>query len=419
MLIGCIADDFTGASDLGNMLALAGMSTTLCIGVPPKDARIETDAAVVALKTRSVPAAEAVKTSLEALDWMRACDVAQVYFKYCSTFDSTPEGNIGPVLDALAEALNAPRAVVVPSFPGAGRRVFMGHLFVQDQLLNRSGMEDHPLTPMTESDIRRWLALQTKEGVGHVDASAVRAGAQAVRAALEAETAAGRRYVVVDTMDDDDLRSIGAAVAGDVLVSGGSGLGLGLPANFDEGQAATPKPWRGKTGRAVAFAGSCSRATQAQVSKHGESQPLLRLDPFAVAEGSQSAETAAQWVQEQPADAVPMVSSTMSSEKLAEIQSALGRERSAEMLESLFGELAAKLVDAGYERVIVGGGETSGAVVSALDVAQAEIGPQIAPGVPALAPKDAPFVCTLKSGNFGDEEFFMKAASVLAGGAAS
>lgn len=409
MKLGCIADDFTGASDLGNMLARAGMPTTLCIGVPQDGRAPGTDAAVVALKTRSLPAAEAVAKSLAAVDWLREQGCTQICFKYCSTFDSTPQGNIGPVLDALAERLDARRAVVVPAFPGTGRRVFMGHLFVNDTLLNRSGMEDHPLTPMTEPDIRAWLGLQTSARVGHVGAGTVRAGAAPIRAALDAAEAGGVRYVVVDA----DLEAIGAAVADDVLVSGGSGLGLGLPANFGA-QAGNGLPRCGRSGRAVALAGSCSRTTQAQVARHAEHAPVLHLDPMAVAEGRQTPADVAEWVLSQPADSVPLVSSTMPAEDLAAVQKRLGRDTSAAVLETFFGALAADLVARGVARLIVGGGETSGAVVSALAIGSARVGPQIAPGVPALAPEDAAFVCTLKSGNFGGPDFFGDAARVLA-----
>lgn len=415
MLIGCIADDFTGASDLGNMLVRAGMSTTLCVGVPEAGAAVGSDAAVIALKSRSVPSAEAVSASLSALNWLRDQGCQHVYFKYCSTFDSTPEGNIGPVLDALSDALGAPRAVVVPAFPGTGRRVFMGHLFVNDQLLNRSGMENHPLTPMTEPDIRAWLALQTGRGVGHVDAATVRAGRAAIQKALDAEELAGKRYIVIDTTDDADLREIGAAVAHDLLVSGGSGLGLGLPANFIKRAEADGAPWRGCDGRAVALVGSCSRATLGQVERHEQAHPVFHLDPRAVAEGRQTVADVHEWCVSQGTESVPLVTSTMSGPDLAAIQDELGREQSAELLEHLFGELAQRLLSSGYERLIVGGGETSGAVVAALGIQLARIGPQIAPGVPALDPENAPFVCALKSGNFGDEDFFATAAHVLAG----
>jgi uncharacterized protein YgbK (DUF1537 family) len=415
MLIGCIADDFTGASDIGNMLARAGMSTTLCIGVPDPGERPSTDAVVLALKTRSLSADKAVAASRSALDWLVAQDCRQVYFKYCSTFDSTPRGNIGPVLDALSEALGVARVVVVPAFPGTGRRVFMGHLFVNDQLLSRSGMEHHPLTPMTEPDLRRWLALQTRAAIGHVDAATVRAGRDAIGAALADCVAAGQRYVVVDTTDDTDLHEIGAAVAQDRLVSGGSGLALGLPANFAGMTRATSQTWQGRDGRAVALSGSCSLATQAQVTRHAAVHPTLQLDPRALLDGSQTVAGVADWVMAQDAAAVPLVSSTMPHDALAAVQQALGRDQSAAVIEQAFGDIAVTVVGRGIARLIVGGGETSGAVVGALGIRQARIGPEIAPGVPALKPHGADFVCTLKSGNFGDERFFETAARVLAG----
>jgi uncharacterized protein YgbK (DUF1537 family) len=414
MRLGAIADDFTGASDLGNMLARAGMSTTLCFEVP-NGAPPDTDAAVVALKTRSIPAADAVAMSLGALDWLRTRGCDQFYFKYCSTFDSTPEGNIGPVLAALAEALRAPRAVVVPAFPETGRRVFMGHLFVNDQLLSRSGMEQHPLNPMTESDLRFWLGMQTDLPVAHVDLRVLRAGPDAIRAELDRVQGDRTTLVVMDTVDDDDLRAIGRAVADDILVSGGSGLGLGLPLNFEGIDPAEATTWTGRSGRAVALAGSCSSATRAQVAAHAETLPVLRLDPIAIAEGRQTSGDAVDWVLAQDTDSVPLVTSTMAPQDLAKVQSALGRDESARVVERFFGELARSLVAQGFERIVTGGGETSGAIVSALSLRQCRIGPQIAPGVPALAPDGEGFVCTLKSGNFGDADFFSHAAAVLGG----
>ncbi|PKP84864.1 MAG: hypothetical protein CVT80_05785 [Alphaproteobacteria bacterium HGW-Alphaproteobacteria-2] len=415
MRIGAIADDFTGASDLGNMLARGGMNARLCIGVPDGPSP-EADAVVIALKTRSIPATDAVAQALAVLDWLRVQGCGQVYFKYCSTFDSTPDGNIGPVLDALAEALGAPRAVVVPAFPATGRRLMMGHLFVGDQLLNRSGMEHHPLNPMTEPDIRRWLALQTRFRVGHVDIATVHRGAGAIRDALDRLTVEGARHIVVDTIDDDDLRSIGAAVAGDVLVSGGSGLALGLTGSIAGPAGGANAEWGGNSGRAAALVGSCSAATRAQVARHARTEPVLHLDPLAVAGGSQTAEDAAGWVLSQGAGRVPLVASTMEPGALAAVQNRLGREASAVLLEIFFGDLARLAVAGGIGRLIVAGGETSGAVVSALGLRSLSIGPEIAPGVPALAPDGADFVCTLKSGNFGDEAFFVTAARVLAGG---
>jgi uncharacterized protein YgbK (DUF1537 family) len=414
MRLGAIADDFTGASDLGNMLARAGMSTTLCFGTPD-EAASGTEAVVVALKTRSIPADDAVSQSLDALNWLRSQRCDQVYFKYCSTFDSTPAGNIGPVLEALARALGAPRAVVVPSFPEAGRRVFMGHLFVNDQLLSRSGMEHHPLTPMTEPDLRIWLGKQTDLPVAHVDVRVLRQGHDAIRAQLDAlqRDAESPVLVVMDTVDEDDLRAIGRAVAKDVLVSGGSGLGLGLPENFDGLDPALATAWTARGGRAVALAGSCSAMTRRQVAAHEEGHPVLRLDPIAIAEGRHTPRDAADWVIAQDPASVPLVSSAMAPDDLARVQSLLGREESASLIEGFFGDVARSLVAQGFERIVTGGGETSGAIVSALGLRKCRIGPQIAPGVPALAPEGEDFVCTLKSGNFGDAGFFAHAANVL------
>ncbi|WP_323054654.1 3-oxo-tetronate kinase [Roseibium salinum] len=232
MLLGCIGDDFTGSSDLANTLAKANMSTVQYVGVPNRSAAPHVEAGVVALKSRSIPPAEAVAQSLAALDWLRAQGCRQFLFKYCSTFDSTPEGNIGPVAEALAEALGAREVLVCPAFPTAGRTIYQGHLFVHDKLLNESGMEHHPLTPMTDPDLRRWLGLQTTGPVGHVPARVVRAGPDAIRARMRSEDAAGRRLLVADAVDDADLVALGRAADGLALVTGGSGIAMGLPENF-------------------------------------------------------------------------------------------------------------------------------------------------------------------------------------------
>lgn len=247
MKLGCIGDDFTGSSDLANTLAKEGMRTTQYTGVPADNADPSVDAGVVALKSRSIDPAVAVAKSLEALDWLRAQGCTQFFFKYCSTFDSTPEGNIGPVADALADALDAHQVIVCPAFPGTGRSVYQGHLFVNDVLLSESGMQNHPLTPMTDPDLRRWLAPQTRYHVGHVAAASVFAGAETIRGALQAEHEAGKRHIVVDAIRDEDLRAIGAAARDLPLITGGSGVALGLPANF--GCVAGAVPWTGQGGR--------------------------------------------------------------------------------------------------------------------------------------------------------------------------
>jgi uncharacterized protein YgbK (DUF1537 family) len=415
MLLGAIADDFTGASDLANTLTKEGMATTQFIGVPGSPAPADCEAGVVALKTRSIRPADAVAQSLKALEWLQAQGCRQFLFKYCSTFDSTPEGNIGPVAEALLDALGAEIAVVCPVFPATGRRLFMGHLFVGDRLLSESGMEKHPLNPMTDPDIRRWLRLQVKGDVGHVDAETVRAGPAAIGQAFARETAAARRLVVVDAISDDDLRAIGTAAAGHRLITGGSGIALGLPDNFrrqgllsGKGDAVPAVP-----GRGVVLSGSCSIASRRQVAAYLEGHPGLAVDPSDLASGRIDAAEALRWIAAQ-GDAEPIVYSTAEPEAVAAAQKAYGREAIAGRIEGFFGDLAKGLAESGYRRVVVGGGETSGAVVAALGIDRLQVGPEIDPGVPVLVTdRGGPFGMALKSGNFGAPDFFAKALARL------
>ncbi len=246
MLLGCIGDDFTGSSDLANTLAKGGMRTVQFTGVPDAPAGADIQAGVVALKSRSIDPADAVQQSLAALDWLQRQGCQQIFFKYCSTFDSTPQGNIGPVADALADALGAHKVIVCPAFPGTGRSIFQGHLFVKDQLLNESGMQNHPLTPMIDADIRRWLATQTKYSVGHVPVEQVFAGSKLIAQGLEDQYRAGHRHIVVDAIRDADLIEIGKAAKGLPLVTGGSGVALGLPGNFGCTPSQVPWVWSGR-----------------------------------------------------------------------------------------------------------------------------------------------------------------------------
>ena len=408
--LGCIGDDFTGSSDLANSLAKEGMRVTQYTGVPSSDADPSVEAGVVALKSRSIDPAEAVAKSLDALEWLRAQGCTQFFFKYCSTFDSTPEGNIGPVADALAEALGAHQVIVCPAFPGTGRSVYQGHLFVNDVLLSESGMQNHPLTPMTDPALRRWLARQTRPDVGHVPALAVFDGPDAIRAALAAEHDAGKRHIVVDAIRDADLRAIGAAASDMPLITGGSGVALGLPANF--GCVAGAVPWAGQGGRAVALSGSCSIATRAQVAYHAARHPAREVAAADVIEGRLTAQAATEWALAQ--DGVPLLYSSADPQVVKQVQDQYGRDASASALEGFFADVACALRDGGATRIITAGGETSGAVVEGLALDTLEIGPEIDPGVPALR-AGSDLVVALKSGNFGAEDFFEKADKVLAG----
>ena len=415
MLLGCIADDFTGASDLANTLAKNGMATVQFVGVPQGEAPA-CEAGVVAMKTRSIAAQDAIRQSLEALRWLQGQGCTQFLFKYCSTFDSTPAGNIGPVAEALLDALGAPVAVVCPVFPETGRTLYQGHLFVKDRLLSESGMEKHPLNPMTDPDIRRWLRLQTKGDIGLVSYDIVRRGAGDIGAALDREASAGRRLAVVDAVTNDDLRAIGAAIAGHKLVTGGSGIAVGLPENFRRagklghaGQAFT-----GIDGPAVVLSGSCSTASQGQLAHHLKSHPGFAIEPEAVLSGQTTVAEARAFVRAHRADA-PAIYSTADPARVAEAQQRFGRERVAEAIESFFGQLVRELVADGVTRVAVGGGETSGAIVTALGLDHFAIGPEIDPGVPALASRGSgqDIRLALKSGNFGAVDFYEKALGVL------
>lgn len=409
MLLGAIADDFTGASDLANTLAKGGMSTVQFSGVG--HAVPDCEAGVVALKTRSIPAADAVSQSLAAARWLLDQGCEQLIFKYCSTFDSTPQGNIGPVAEALLDLVGAETAIVCPAFPGAGRRIFMGHLFVGDRLLSETGMRHHPLTPMTDPDIRRWLSRQTSRSVGGIALDTIRSGVGATRAAFAAEAGAGHRLIVTDAVADEDLLTIGTAAADHKLITGGSGIAQGLPQNFRaKGKlSATPLQLPAVTGPGIVLCGSCSAASQQQVAHHAASHPSYAIDPAALMRGELTVGDVARWIGEQGVQ-TPIVYSTAAADTVSDAQARFGREAVAAKIEAFFADLARHLADTGTRRIVVGGGETSGAVVEALGLSSLQVGREIDPGVPVLVgERNGPLGLALKSGNFGAQDFFEKA----------
>lgn len=413
MILGCIGDDFTGSSDLGNTLAKGGMRSVQYVGVPSGDAAPDVEAGIVALKSRSIPAAEAVAASLRALDWLRRQGCRQFLFKICSTFDSTPEGNIGPVAEALADALGAEVVPICPAFPATGRSVYQGHLFVGDRLLSESGMEAHPLTPMTDPDLRRWLARQNGGEVGHVPLGVVAEGPDALRARLDAEGADGRRLVVVDAVRDADLVALGRAAGGLPLLVGGSGIALGLPDVFREAGllGRVSGAWTGQDGPAAILSGSCSTVTRAQVARHAQDNPAREVTADAAMAGEVDAGALADWACAQAG--VPLIHTSADPATVRTAQDRYGREAVATAIEALMAATARALVARGVTRLVTAGGETSGAVVEGLGLDRLEIGPEIDPGVPVMRAR-TDLVVALKSGNFGAPDFFAKAVRRMA-----
>lgn len=410
MLFGAIGDDFTGSSDLGLMLADGGMRTVQYVGTPNAPASSDVDAGIVALKTRSVPVDEAIEKSIEAYRWLKAQGCQQFMFKYCSTFDSTADGNIGQVIDALVDEIGTDKPVVVcPVFPGAGRSIYQGHLFVNETLLSESGMQNHPLTPMTDPDIRRVLAPQTTNNVGHLPLADILSGN--VRSRLLNEANEGRQLVVCDAVSEDNLYDIAKAVSDFPLITGGSGIALGIPANFGK-TSANKADWSKSSKRVLCLSGSCSVATRRQIKAHGDKGgALLKLDADEVISGRVDATQALKWAGEQTT--LPLIYSSDDPEQVKAVQNKHGLEKAASAFENLFSEIARQASQFGFGAIISAGGETSGAVVEALNADALEIGPMIDPGVPAIKVTGQDLVLALKSGNFGAPDFFEKAAKVL------
>ena len=413
LLLGCIADDFTGATDLANTLVKGGMTAVQVIGVPTGPLP-EADAVIIALKSRTAPVGEAVAQSLAACDALLAAGAKQMFWKYCSTFDSTDQGNIGPVADALLKRLGSGFALACPAFPTNGRTIYLGHLFVGNALLNESGMESHPLTPMTDANLVRVLGRQTDGAVGLVPFSTIEQGAAATRQAMMRLAEQGRRYAIVDAVTDQHLLAIGEAAAQHALITGGSGVAMGLPENFRRagllpmrGDAASLPPMQGM---AAVVAGSCSRATLGQIGLARDHVPVLELDALATPDAAALAAQALEWVAGKlAADRPVVIAASAPPEKVAALQAKLGRDAAGALIEAAMAAIAEGLVARGVGRLVVAGGETSGAVVQRLGVTALRIGPEIDPGVPWTFAEPRGLHLALKSGNFGARDFFLKA----------
>jgi uncharacterized protein YgbK (DUF1537 family) len=414
-ILGCIADDFTGATDLAGMLVEGGMRTLQTIGVPQRPLPKDADAVVVALKSRSIAAGEAIAQSLAALEWLRATGCQQYFFKYCSTFDSTPQGNIGPVADALMTALETDFTIACPAFPENGRTVYRGHLFVNDMLLNESGMQNHPLTPMRDPNLVRVLQQQTRRRVGLLRYDTIAAGPEQVAAKIQELRNEKIEIAIADALSDNDLRTLAAGCADLPLLTGGSGLAIGVPDNYRRQHllhyATSAAQLPDIRGGAVVIAGSCSLATNAQVAAWRETRPAFRVDPLALARGEPVVQLAVDWATPMLSRKPMLIYSTLPADEVKAVQSTLGVGQAGVLVEQAMAEIARQLYERGARCFVVAGGEISGAVVSALGVNMLRIGERIDPGVPwtATVGDSEPLALALKSGNFGGVDFFEKA----------
>jgi uncharacterized protein YgbK (DUF1537 family) len=415
--IGCIADDFTGGSDVAAALRRSGLAVALLFEVPDHDTTVpDVDAIVIALKTRTVPAADAVAESLAALSWLQSREVDRVYFKYCSTFDSTDEGNIGPVTDALLQALGESTTVICPASPEHGRTTYLGHLFVGDRLLSESSMRHHPLTPMTDPDLVRVMGRQTDGAVALLSLTTVNDGSDAVAAALRERASSGVRHVVADAVSDADLRTLAEGASDLRLLTGGAGLAGALGLVVAGAGHASAAPGALPTGPAVVLAGSCSAATLGQVAAATAVMPSYRLDPAAIPDPGKMLAAATSWLVEHLGDQPVIIYSSAGPEDRERARAAMGPDTSA-ILERTLGSLARTAVDRGAERIVVAGGETSGAVVQALEVRSVVVDHEADRGVPWCLTPDGTAVL-LKSGNFGAPDLLVRAASISTGAVA-
>ncbi|MBR1191580.1 3-oxo-tetronate kinase [Bradyrhizobium sp. AUGA SZCCT0160] len=420
--LGCIADDYTGASDLANTLTRCGLRTVQTIGVPAGDLALpEVDAVVVSLKSRSIEAGLAVTRSRSAEKWLRGRGADHVLFKICSTFDSTDAGNIGPVMDALCADSGDAIVLVTPAFPETGRTVYQGNLFVGAVPLNESPLKDHPLNPMHDSNLVRVLARQSQTKVGLVDLATLARGEASVRARLADLAGKGIGAAVIDAVFDRDLETIGNVALDHRLSVGASGIGLGLAralvasgkvrSNVAEANADAPVG-----GPAACLAGSCSQATLLQIANAEKAMPVLHLDPDRVVAGPDEARRALAWAKERIGDGPLLIASSSTPDQVAALQSRHGRDAAGHAIEQAMADIANGLVQSGVRRLVVAGGETSGAVVDRLGIPGFLVGAEIAAGVPvlrAVGAKDGEMLLALKSGNFGGAEFFSDALKLM------
>jgi len=417
--LGCIADDFTGATDLANMLVKGGLKTIQLLGTPRKsDVVPSVDAVIIALKTRTIPVEEAIEQSLRALNWLKSAGAEKFFFKYCSTFDSTDDGNIGPVIDALMADLETPFTIACPAFPETERTIFKGHLFVGDKLLSDSPMRYHPLTPMTDSNLVSTLSRQTSQKVGLVQYTDILGGPSEIRKAFDQLRKEDVAIAITDVLNDEHLYFLGEAVKDFKLITGGSGIALGLPSQLKSRNNHKEKITAHKLpkvlGKELILSGSCSEMTLAQVNEFSKKYRTLKLNPIELAESNSSLDNAVDWVIQAKGEEPILVYASAPPDAVNEAQKRLGRDLASSTVENALAKIASAAVQNGFRRIVVAGGETAGAVVSNLGIKGIMIGEQIDPGVPTTVSIGNPSIgLVLKSGNFGSADFFEKALKVM------
>ena len=417
--LGCIADDFTGATDLANMLVKGGLKTIQLLGTPSKnDVVPSVDAVIIALKTRTIPVEDAIEQSLQAMNWLKNAGAKQFFFKYCSTFDSTDEGNIGPVIDALMAGLETQFTIACPAFPETERTIFKGHLFVGDKLLSDSPMKDHPLTPMTDSNLVSTLSRQTSQKVGLVEYTDISGGPSEIRKAFEQLQKEHVAIAVTDVLNDEHLYLLGEAVKDFKLITGGSGIALGLPSQLksheNHKEETTVHKLPEVLGKELILSGSCSEMTLAQVNEFSKKYCTLKLNPVELAESNSALDNAVDWVIQAKGKEPILVYASAPPDAVKEVQQRLGRDLASSTVENALAKIARAAVQNGFRRIVVAGGETAGAVVSNLGIKGIMIGEQIDPGVPTTVSIGNPSIgLVLKSGNFGSADFFEKALKVM------
>lgn len=417
-LLGCIADDLTGATDIALTLTRAGLSTTQIVGVPSAGEVPSDQAVVVALKSRTIPAREAVAQSVESVRRLRELGVEHFFFKYCSTFDSTDEGNIGPVVEALMTELGADHTIACPAFPANGRTVYLGHLFVHGTLLEQSSLRDHPLTPMRDSNLVRVLSRQTKLSVGLLPYLRVAAGVETIRKDLKELARRGTQICIVDAVSELQVEDVGYACGDMKLVTGGSALATGVGKRLLEDYGISAKSnsssrFHPPAGRTAILAGSCSEATRAQVALASELLPAFRVNVDDLLSGANVVTEAVAWAEQHIGQRPVLIYSSAAQSERQAAEESHGKLAAGSAVEAALSEIAQRLRALGVTRFIVAGGETSGAIVERLQVRALRIGPEIDPGVPWTATPDGDLALALKSGNFGTSDFFLKALRYL------